>query len=401
MKVSIFTPTHDPKYLPELWESIKDQPFDEWVIVSQNCLVPDFKDDRVKVIQLPKLGEHYVGSLKKFACEMCTGDVLLELDHDDLLTSDAIEEVKKAFEDPEIGFVYSNFSNFQGDFQKTPRYSGDYGWEYRPFTYKGHALDEYVAFPPSASTVSRIWFAPNHLRAWRKTVYDALGGHKDMKVMDDGDLLIRTYLATKMKHIDKCLYLYRIGTSNTWKKNEDEIQKVTMEYYHKYIQALALREAELKGLRALDLGGRFNGNKGFETVDLKDADVIADLSKKWPFKTNSVGVIIANDFMEHIEDKLHVIKEMYRVLAPGGYLLAMTPSTDGRGAYQDPTHTAFYNENSFYYYVDQQWARYIDTPVKFQAMRLYTTEKNQDQVSWVVAHLVALKGNRPPGSIVI
>ena len=219
MKVSIFTPAHHTKYLAELYESIKDQDFYEWVIVPQGCNVPDFKDERIKIFPLPLVGDHYVGSLKRYACSRCTGDILLEVDFDDILLPGAVEEVKKAFEDPEIGFVYSNFSNFQGDFQKTPRYSGDYGWEYRPFTYKGHALDEYVAFPPSASTVSRIWFAPNHLRAWRKTVYDALGGHKDMKVMDDGDLLIRTYLATKMKHIDKCLYLYRIGTSNTWKKN--------------------------------------------------------------------------------------------------------------------------------------------------------------------------------------
>lgn len=401
MPVSIFTPTHDPKYLPEIWAELKDQPFHEWVIVAQNCEVPDFKDDRVKVIQLPKLGDHYVGSLKKFACQMCTGDILLELDHDDILLPGAVEEVKKAFEDPEIGFVYSNFSNFQGDFQKVERYSGSYGWEYRPFEYKGHQLDEYVSFPPSAAVVSRIWFAPNHLRAWRKTVYDEIGGHADMRVMDDGDLLIRTYLKTKMKHIDKCLYLYRIGNTNTWKINQDEIQKVTMEYYHTHIQDLARREAELNGLLALDLGGRFNAKPGFKSVDLKDADIIADLNETWPWADNSVGVIIANDIFEHLPDKLHVIKEAYRVLAPGGYLLCMVPSTDGRGAFQDPTHVAYYNENSFYYYVDRQWAQYIDTPVKFQSMRLYTTEKNQDGVCWVVAHLCALKGNRPPGAVLI
>ena len=33
-------------------------------------------------------------------------------------------------------------------------------------------------------------------------------------------------------------------------------------------------------------------------------------------------------------------------------LLSLTPSTDGRGAYQDPTHVAFYNENSFWYYTN-------------------------------------------------
>lgn len=401
MTLSIFTPTHDPKHLQAAYDSIKDQPFDEWVILAQACEIPDFKDKRVKVFTVPKVGDHYVGSLKRAACQLATGDILLELDHDDLLVDGAIEKVKQAFEDPEIGFVYSNFSNFQGDFEKVDRYSDSYGWEYRPFTYKGHALDEAVAFPPSAASVSRIWFAPNHLRAWRKTVYNALGGHKDMKVMDDGELLIRTFLATKMKHIDECLYLYRIGNGNTWKKNQGEIQQVTMDLYHESIRDLALKESEQKGLLSLDLGGRFNSNPGCQSVDLKDADIIADLNKTWPWSDNSVGVITANDIFEHLTDKLHVIKEVYRVLAPGGYLFFRVPSTDGRGAFQDPTHVSFYNENSFYYYVDKQFAKYIDTPVRFQAMRLFTTPKDTNQVCWVEGHLVALKGNRPPGGVSI
>lgn len=400
MKLSIFTPTHNPKYLTELYESIKDQPFNEWVIVTQNCEIPDFGDKRIKVYPLPKIGDHYVGALKKYACSKCTGDILLELDHDDLLMDGAVKEVKKAFKDPEIGFVYSNFAEFEGVFRKRQKYDPNYGWEYRPFYYKGNGLDECLGWQPTASSISRIWFAPNHLRAWRKTVYDQIGGHDpSYKVLDDHELLIRTYLATKMKHIDKCLYLYRVTGENAWLKNNKEIQDGTLVLYHKYIQDLAIREAELRGLRKLDLGGRFNGNPKCETVDLKDADIIADLSKDWPWEDNSVGVIIANDFLEHIQDKLHVIKEIYRVLAPGGYLLASTPSTDSRGAFQDPTHTAYYNQNSFYYYVDQKWAQYIDTPVRFQSMRLYTTDKNEDDVSWVIAHLCALKGNRPPGAI--
>ena len=33
---------------------------------------------------------------------------------------------------------------------------------------------------------------------------------------------------------------------------------------------------------------------------------------------------------------------------------ALTPSTDGRGAFQDPTHVSFYNENSFWYFTDRR-----------------------------------------------
>jgi O-antigen biosynthesis protein len=93
-----------------------------------------------------------------------------------------------------------------------------------------------------------------------------------------------------------------------------------------------------------------------------------------------------------LPDKLHTIKEVYRVLAPGGHFLSRTPSTDGRGAFQDPTHVAYYNENSFLYYSDRRWAQYIDSPVRFQSLRLYTTPPDGQRVSWVVWDAGAVKG---------
>jgi hypothetical protein len=36
LTVSVFTPTHDPKYLLEAYESIKDQPYSEWVVYPNN-----------------------------------------------------------------------------------------------------------------------------------------------------------------------------------------------------------------------------------------------------------------------------------------------------------------------------------------------------------------------------
>ncbi len=152
----------------------------------------------------------------------------------------------------------------------------------------------------------------------------------------------------------------------------------------------------------MDLGGRFNlpSIPGYQSVDLKDADIVCDLNKPWPFEDNSVGVLRCSDILEHLLDPLHVMKEAYRVLIPGGWLIAWVPSTDGRGAYQDPTHRSFWNENSFLYYTDQNKACFIDTPVRFQATRLFTTDMNAEQVCWVAAHLVSLKDNyRPPGEI--
>lgn len=395
MNISIFTPTHDSKFLQELYGSIKDQDFFEWVILYNNgAKVIDFNDSRVKTIILENASE-WVGPLKAKACELCTGDILLEMDHDDWLHQEAIAEVKKAFEDPEVGFVYSNTLH-----DKNYHYDESYGWKYRPYD---ELIEEHISFPPTPDSISKIWYAPNHLRSFRKSVYDSIGGYnKEMRVLDDLDLMCRMYLVTKFKHIDKGLYYYREHGENTYLKYNAEIQQNVYRIHDQYISALVERWSDMNGLRKVELGGRMAAKQNYETVDLKDADIISDLNQTWPFEDSSVGVIRSFDVFEHLKDSIHTMKEAQRVLAPGGYLICQMPSTDGRGAFQDPTHVSFWNENSFLYYTKEFWAKYIDTPVRFQSARLYTTSKNEQGVCWVVAHLVNLKeGFRPAGLIEI
>ncbi|HNX11615.1 MAG TPA: methyltransferase domain-containing protein [Paludibacteraceae bacterium] len=395
MKISLFTPTHDSKYLSEVYESIKDQDFFEWLVIYNNGAKEiDFNDIRVKTIRLTD-APGWVGPLKAFACENCKGDILVEMDHDDWLHGDAIDELKNAFKDPEIGFVYSNTIH-----DKEHHYSEEYGWKYRPMDGQ---WEEHISFAPTPDSISKIWFAPNHLRAFRKSVYEQIGGYnKEMRVLDDLDLMCRMYAVTKFKHIDKGLYYYREHSENTYLKYNAEIQNNVFRIHDQYIESLCERYSDLNGLKKVELGGRIAAKPGYETVDLKDADVICDLNEPWPYADSSVGVIRAFDVFEHLSDPLHTMKEVQRILAPGGWLICQVPSTDGRGAFQDPTHKSYWNENSFFYYTKSFFAKYIDTPVRFQASRLYTTEKNQDQVCWVVAHLVNLKdGFRPAGLVEI
>jgi O-antigen biosynthesis protein len=402
MRVSIFTPTHNPKYLLDVYNSIKDQQFYEWVILhNNNSQHIEINDERVKQISTD-ISVDAVGIYKKMACNACSGDILLELDHDDLLLPSAISEVIKAFQDEKVGFVYSNVIRVNVGWQKTERFNSLHGWKFREVKVNGeHDLDEIISFAPTPASISRIWYAPDHLRAFRKSVYNKVGGYDPkLKVLDDQDLMCRMYLESEFYHIDKPLYVYQIYGQNSWLKYNKEIQDGVYPLYHKYIEPMALKWADRKYLRKLDLGGRLNHDKRYEAVDLRDVEVIADLNDSWPFEDNSVGVIRANDVFEHLFNPIHVMEELSRVLAPGGYAFIQVPSTDGRGAFQDPTHVSFWNENSFLYYTNKQWSKYIDTPVKFQAMRLFTTQKNEQQVCWTVAHLVNLKdGFIPPGVI--
>jgi glycosyltransferase involved in cell wall biosynthesis len=379
--VSIYTPCHDTQYLREAYNSIKDQNFYEWIVVYNNGAVPiDFQDSRVKTHVLYKSPEK-VGALKAYACEQATGEILLELDHDDLLMPNAISEVRDAFSDREIGFVYSNAVSINMDGTDRARYSEIFGWKYRKVTIAGVERDEEISFEPTPEAVSRIWFAPNHLRAFRRSVYRRIGGYdKSMQILDDQDLIARMYVATKFHHIDAALYVYRVHGANSWLRFNSDIQSGVWSLYDKHIHQIVKRWAGTTGHPILEYRG--NGK---------------DVRKR---ANSSVSVVFANDTLAQSRDPLDAMKEISRVLIPGGWLMGTVPSTDGRGAYQDPRHVSFWCENSFLYYTDKRWAQYINTPVRFQAPRLYTTEKDQNQVCWTVFNLINLKdGYRPCGAV--
>jgi O-antigen biosynthesis protein len=399
MKLSIFTPTHNTKYLLDTYTSIKEQDFDEWVIISNNgAKVQDeiLKDERVKVFNLD-IAPKYVGALKKYACSKCTGDIFVELDHDDILTPDALKDIKEAFTS-EIGFVYSNSANFKDDFQPTEKYSSNYGWKYREYEFKGHKLDEALAFKEYPVGLSKIWYCPNHVRAWRKEAYEKAGGHsEDMRVLDDQDLIARTYLVTKFKHIDKCLYLYRITGENTWLKHNGEIQENVMRIHNEYVEKIALKWAQNNNLLSLDMGAAHNRKEGYKSCDIVEGcDFQFDASKVFPFADNSVGVVRSYDFLEHIPDKIHIINEVHRVLAHGGMFFSMTPSATGKGAFRDPTHNAYYVDESFWYYTDPNYANFVpQVKARFNTDTLKEIERFG--LPYVQADLVAVKDTDLPG----
>lgn len=109
-------------------------------------------------------------------------------------------------------------------------------------------------------------------------------------------------------------------------------------------------------MESINLGCGYNKINGYINIDNNGAckpDVTVDIV--WmglPYGDNSVGRVRAFDFLEHVPQSrmIYVIEEIYRVLKPGGTFEHFTPSTDGRGAFQDPTHKSFWNINSWYYY---------------------------------------------------
>jgi glycosyltransferase involved in cell wall biosynthesis len=417
MKFSIITPEHDRNnmtFLKELYDCIVDQTYEnwEWVLyLNNNC----GRDDLPKtIVDNPKVrvciaqdDSKDVGHIKNKAFNLGTGDVLVEVDHDDLITADCLEKLAEGYEDPEVGFVYSDNAVLHMTGQFVP-YDPINGWDYRMFDWKGQPLTAMRSFPPSAQALGYIWYAPDHVRSWRKQVYDAIGGHNpNLSICDDHELMIRTYLNTKMHHVPEVLYIYRVTGNNTWLERNEAIQIKTVELFDQNIRALAEKDARDRGLLMVDIGGGYNPYPGYTTVDQRStADFVCDLNDGIPLPDNSVGVLNASHIIEHLHDKTKIMGEIHRVLAHGGYAFIEVPSTDGRGAFQDPTHVSYWNENSFLYYTDKYMADFIENyTIKFQEYRKMTWYPNdwmrnlQVLVTNVVLTAVKDGGERLPGPL--
>ncbi|WP_052682338.1 glycosyltransferase [Saccharothrix sp. ST-888] len=405
-KFSVFTPSHRPRFLDECLATLQAQTRSdwEWIVLLNNGARwrPEQPDARVRVEITDSITG--VGAVKARACELARGEILVELDHDDLLAKDCLAEVGKAFEEnPEAVFVYSHTAQITEEGKRDDsRFNEAHGWRYEEVDVDGHRLLQAISMAPTPHNVSYIWYAPNHVRAFRKDAYEQVGGYDATRtVLDDQDLMCRLFQIGDFHLIPRCLYLQRIHANNTQRDPEvnTHIQRETIALYDKYVEANALAWTKRRGLLALDLGAAHRKPPGYLGVDQypgDGVDIVATLPGRLDLPDDSVGLLRAVDFLEHVPAKIPLINELYRLLAPGGMLLTLTPSSDGRGAYQDPTHVAYYNENSFWYYTDNQYRAFVpEIDARFQSSRLvtyYPTDwHSRNNISYVLANLIAMK----------
>lgn len=409
MHTVVFIPSHNTQYLGRTVSSALQDSHDKLtVLVVLNGKAKfdklSIQDDRVVIQRMP-IPFKGVGQAKKYCVDQYPdADIYIELDHDDILHKDAIKKIEQCFLDhPEVSLVYSDFHEIdENEKILEPRFSEYYGWEYGRVDGKHNYVKSFSTTPDA---IGYIWYLPNHVRAFAGRHYRRTKGYNpDRVVLDDQELISELYLQGDFIHIKEPLYLQRIHTNQTQNQSDINkgIQTGTLDLFLEYIEPISLKWASRNGLLSIDLGGAHNPKEGYKTLDLHDADITHDVTQGLPFEDNSVGVIRAYDFLEHIPNKIHIWNEIHRVLAPNGVVLSMTPSSDGRGAYQDPTHCAYYNENSFWYltqstywdYIPESTARFINGytrtffPSKFH---------QQHNIPYVQSILFAWKDKRIAG----
>lgn len=238
--VSIITPTYRTgDCFRRAYQSVIQQTYNnwEWIILDDsddnNETIDKIKsyihdDHRISLI---KNSSHsgVIGEVKYNACMASKGDIIIELDHDDELTSDALATIVQAAEKfPDCGFFYTDCAEVS-DTGEALTYPDGWGYgfgKYRWETYNNRSLA--VASTPNinAKSIRSLVAAPNHLRAWRRTAYMNIGGHNRLLyIADDMDLMIRMFLTTKIVKIPKLCYIQYHNGNNTQLVRNADIQR--------------------------------------------------------------------------------------------------------------------------------------------------------------------------------
>ena len=269
---SIFTCTFNtPLHMfNRLYNSLKLQTYPNW----NWFILDDSTDDKIseyvkklndpRIVMIKNITNHGVIGFNKHAiASICDGDYLVEVDHDDELSHDCLALLAKAFtEHPDTDFVYSYAVEL---INRAPVDYGNYFafglGRYDDFTVNGKVYHHVATTAPvNALSVRGITALPNHVRCWKSSFYHKIGGHnQELSVLDDMDLLIRTFLHGKMTLIPKVLYIQHEGENigeggirrckgaTTQSKRFYEIQRTNNLLLRKYNKQIHERILELGG----------------------------------------------------------------------------------------------------------------------------------------------------------
>lgn len=399
MKISVFTPSHDTRWLGDAYRSLLVQDYDdwEWVILlngkRQLPVDPEIaRDRRVRLVNGP---DHpNIGLLKLNACNYCQGDAFLELDHDDLLVPRTLGKVVRAIEEG-AGFVYSDVAVFDDETKRPWGYPERTGWDKYWLRVYGKPFIATRCFELTPRSLCEVYYAPDHVRCWTRETYYKAGAHDpDILVGDDHDLMCRTYLTgTRFTKIDGCGYLYRYRKDNTTHQRADKIKQQVTRNRRRYLRPLIRQWCARHNHPVMDLGDVLR--KGWWQPD----------KGRWPADDNELGWVTGMEVLQFLppHQQVPTMNFIYESLIPGGYASFVVPSENGRYASQDPRHLTRFNLNSFLYYCDRDFAsRNPDITARFQPVEMceeLPADPKLRVLDMKVLHvdLCALKGQRQPG----
>lgn len=400
---SVITPTHDPKFLGDAFRSLRHQPPNwEWIIRvnGPQCGADDIpreirEDSRVTVTLGDAAENQPIGYLKSMAFHSGSGEYLVELDHDDMLAPGVLARLAEVIEQERPDFLYTDTAVFVETIRGpmlSPVYDERHGWESYDVRVFGHKLRACRAFPATPRSLCEVFYAPDHVRVWRKEFYRQLQGHNvELPVLDDLDLIARSYLAGgKFRHVPTCGYLYRRHAGNAHQALYGEIVARTPELRRKYlpklVDAWCLREDLPK------LQWSFDANPSImPTTQPNQAGLIEMSGSLWRQAYSQIATRV---------------EEAYTQLVPGGWLVIRCPSVTGYNHWGVGLKS-YWHPLAFRVFCDREEHRVLRNETgqacrfRFQLVESHEEADPKTGEVTVTAYLCALKGQRQPGRVLI
>ncbi len=112
----------------------------------------------------------------------------------------------------------------------------------------------------------------------------------------------------------------------------------------------------------------------------KIVDIIVNFDKFfYPFKDGSFENVYAYDIIEHLDDIIKVIEEIYRILKSEGKIFIKTTYWQAENSFTDLTHKHFFTLKSFDYFdpstmLGKKYGFYSDKKFKILSKQLSSQE---------------------------
>ena len=155
----------------------------------------------------------------------------------------------------------------------------------------------------------------------------------------------------------------------------------------------------------LNVGCGRNLLEGWINLDKTGGDIKADLNERLPFEDNSATHILMSHVLEHIQNPLPMMEELYRIAKPGCLMVVACPYGSSDDAWEDPTHvrpifassTLFFSQPAYWkadYGYRGDWRT---NEIHFKMRHAYTDQEIltfRNLVSEIVFQLEAIKPAR-------
>lgn len=122
--------------------------------------------------------------------------------------------------------------------------------------------------------------------------------------------------------------------------------------------------------KKVNLGCGYKKFDGWINIDMDKAckpDIIADISQRVPLPDNSVSEVYINHVIEHLDDRLKALEEIYRICKNGAKITIITPY---RNNIRGIDHKGDFDESTFscldYHYLEKTEYSMIKTKIRFK-----------------------------------